>query len=52
MLKPKKLVLARFASEYEEPSINENFDRMYELDPHPTGEWTKSDITKVGIYSI
>jgi hypothetical protein len=40
-------VLGRFASEYEEPSVMEDVDRMYELKPHPTGDWTKEEISKV-----
>lgn len=40
-------VLKRFASEYEEPSVMEDVDRMYELKPHPTGEWTEQEISKV-----
>jgi hypothetical protein len=40
-------VLNRFASEYEEPSVMEDIDRMYELKPHPTGDWTKVEISKV-----
>jgi hypothetical protein len=41
------LVLNRFLAEYEEPSILEGFDRMWELSPHPTGLWSRSDLAKV-----
>ncbi|KIM34505.1 hypothetical protein M408DRAFT_325891 [Serendipita vermifera MAFF 305830] len=40
-------VLNRFKSEFETPSLLEDFDRMYDLEPHTTGVWTRQDIIKV-----
>ncbi|PVG02024.1 P-loop containing nucleoside triphosphate hydrolase protein [Serendipita vermifera] len=41
-----KTVLNRFLAEYQEPSVLEDFDRMWELSPHPTGLWSHSDLAK------
>lgn len=43
------LVLERFSREYEPPLPTEGFDRMYELLPHPTGLWTRQEISKVRV---
>ncbi|KAG8799335.1 hypothetical protein FRC16_005332 [Serendipita sp. 398] len=44
-------VLKRFSGEFEAPSLMEDFDRMYELSPHPTGAWTRQEIEKV-LYEV
>jgi hypothetical protein len=41
------IVLDKFNAEFEDPSPLEDFDRMYALEPHATGAWTRQDISKV-----
>jgi hypothetical protein len=45
------IVLDKFNAEFEDPSPLEDFDRMHALEPHPTGSWTRQDISKVPNYA-